>query len=419
MTQNPRTDAGHLTPARSGRLVVARNWLKISDRTAWASQFYDPAARRENDRFSAILHVELEEYAPEVGFYRVFGNREGAGDLLVRRAGGDAAKHLEFTFAEGGLTCVQGDLLRDFGENAPPSGINFADRIEELAAKAAFEEIPRSPGFQGARRLNVPVICRENNYLGFRVTLANRPNCRFAVLPRHLHVEQHDIGAQLIVAFEGLDAVSAFANDLDVALRRQKSDDALSQHRMIVDDQNPYRSHENPTNPTPLARSNAANCYKRRRQLVDPSQCRWASLTHLGDRIALQPGVTASVEAGHYRSMERPLRRNRSPAGDAASLILRVSLTITLGILSVSSDTASTPLSVTAAILGCLIGSGLLTRGAAAASVGLVALCDHTDLIALLSIAAEALSLVLVGAGAWSLDALFFYKLFPGWSNRA
>jgi hypothetical protein len=121
----------------------------------------------------------------------------------------------------------------------------------------------------------------------------------------------------------------------------------------------------------------------------------------------------------HYRSMERPLSRNRFPAGDAASLILRVSLTITLGILSVSSDTASTPLSVTAAILGCLIGSGLLTRGAAAASVGLVALCDHTDLLALLSTAAEAFSLVLVGAGAWSLDALFFYKRFPEWSNRA
>ena len=117
--------------------------------------------------------------------------------------------------------------------------------------------------------------------------------------------------------------------------------------------------------------------------------------------------------------MAHPLHRNRFLAGDVASLILRVSLTITLSILSVSSDTASTPLSVTAAILGCLIGSGLLTRGAAAASVALIASCDRGDLIALLSIAAEAFALVLVGAGAWSLDALVFCRRLPGWSNRA
>jgi hypothetical protein len=117
--------------------------------------------------------------------------------------------------------------------------------------------------------------------------------------------------------------------------------------------------------------------------------------------------------------MERPLRRHRFVAGDIASLILRISLAVTLAILSVSSDIVSAPLSVSAAILGCLIGSGLFTRCAAAASVALIAFCDHTDPVALLSTAAGAFSLVLVGAGAWSLDGLFFYKRLPGWNNRA
>lgn len=107
--------------------------------------------------------------------------------------------------------------------------------------------------------------------------------------------------------------------------------------------------------------------------------------------------------------MARPLRRNRFLAGDIASLILRISLSITLAVLSVSSDPVSTSLSVTAAILGCLIGSGFLTRGAAAASLILIAVSDH-DLIAVLPIAAEALSLVLVGAGAYSLDALALHR---------
>lgn len=87
-----------------------------------------------------------------------------------------------------------------------------------------------------------------------------------------------------------------------------------------------------------------------------------------------------------------------------------MSLSITLAVLSVSSDTASAPFSVTAAILGCLIGSGFLTRGAAAASLALIAVPDHDDLIAVLPVAAEALSLTLVGAGAYSLDALALRK---------
>jgi hypothetical protein len=116
--------------------------------------------------------------------------------------------------------------------------------------------------------------------------------------------------------------------------------------------------------------------------------------------------------------MLRPLRKNRSLAGDAASLILRVSLTITLAVLSVSSDTGSPTISVSAAILGCLIGSGLLTRGAAATSVALIGICDHRDLVVLLPIAAEGFSLLLVGAGACSLDALVFHKRLNGWSYR-
>jgi len=113
-----------------------------------------------------------------------------------------------------------------------------------------------------------------------------------------------------------------------------------------------------------------------------------------------------------------PLRRKRSFAGDTASLILRISLAITLAILSVSSDTVSTPLSVTSAVLGCLIGSGFLTRSAAAASVALILVFDHDDLIGLLPIVAEASSLVLVGAGAYSLDELVFRKRPAEWSNR-
>ena len=124
--------------------------------------------------------------------------------------------------------------------------MNLADRIEEFVTKAAFEDIPCSPCLQGARRLDVSVIGREDNYPGFRVPSAHDPDRRFAVLPGHLHVEKHDVGSQQVVALDRLDAVRGFANDLDAVLRCQKSDDALPQHGVIVDDQNPYCSHETP-----------------------------------------------------------------------------------------------------------------------------------------------------------------------------
>ena len=117
--------------------------------------------------------------------------------------------------------------------------------------------------------------------------------------------------------------------------------------------------------------------------------------------------------------MPRPLLKSRSVKDDSASLILRMSLMMTLAILSMSADATSTSLSVTAAILGCLIGSGFLTRAAAIASIALVTVVDHNNLVALVPIAAEAFALVLVGAGAYSLDEFAFHRRLSEWSNHS
>ncbi len=116
--------------------------------------------------------------------------------------------------------------------------------------------------------------------------------------------------------------------------------------------------------------------------------------------------------------MARRPRRNRFFAGAAASLILRVSLAVTLAILSMTWDTISPPLSVTSAVLGCLIASGFLARGAAFATIALLAAFRHEDLAFLLPIAAEASSILLVGAGAFSIDELVLHRRLTGWRDR-
>lgn len=112
--------------------------------------------------------------------------------------------------------------------------------------------------------------------------------------------------------------------------------------------------------------------------------------------------------------MLRRLHRNRAAAVDAASLIIRLSLTVTLVFLSISSDTGSPAISVTAAMLGCLIGSGLLTRAAAAASLALMIPFYHDDPMAFPPIVAEVVSLILLGAGTCSVDALVVRMRIPG-----
>ena len=99
-TQNRKPDASSPLAKFRRRRHWARQRDEIRDRTVSASQFDDPAAHRLDDRFSAILDVELEENTFEVRFHGVFGDREGARDLLVRRAHGHAAKDFQFSFAE-------------------------------------------------------------------------------------------------------------------------------------------------------------------------------------------------------------------------------------------------------------------------------------------------------------------------------
>lgn len=249
------------------------------------------------------------------------------------------------------------------------------------------------------------------------MALANDPDRRLAILAGHLHVEEHDVRLQPIELLDGINAIAGLANDLDILFRFEKGDHAFAQHRMIVDDQNTYRSHE-----TPLIHR---SLHGAARPAVTDGQVARNQRPFIVDAVFRSPiwvigypfgrASLSLCEQTQYLAMARPIHRNRFPAGDIASLVLRLSLGTTLAAVSLSNDTVSTTVSISAAVLGCLIGSGLFTRAAAGAGVVLIAVCDRLGMIAIMPLAAEAISLVLVGSGAFSLDALVSRKRLWEW----
>ena len=62
-----------------------------------------------------------------------------------------------------------------------------------------------------------------------------------AVDARHLHVHEHDVGAQLAGQLDGLGAVPGLADDLDVGLDRQDQPEPGADQRLVVDQEHPQR----------------------------------------------------------------------------------------------------------------------------------------------------------------------------------
>jgi hypothetical protein len=62
-----------------------------------------------------------------------------------------------------------------------------------------------------------------------------------AVEPRHLHVEEHRVGAQLIERGDRGDAIAALGGDLEVGVQTDEVADSLAREWLVVDDHHAER----------------------------------------------------------------------------------------------------------------------------------------------------------------------------------
>lgn len=105
--------------------------------------------------------------------------------------------------------------------------------------------------------------------------------------------------------------------------------------------------------------------------------------------------------------MENHPRGLPAPASDAALALMRLSLAGMLAFISVARDGDSSPISVLSALMACLIAAGFLTRLAAAifTLAGLLSTAFGGTPLTYAPLIGEGLALLLLGPGAWSIDA--------------
>lgn len=116
------------------------------------------------------------------------------------------------------------------------------------------------------------------------------------------------------------------------------------------------------------------------------------------------------------------ISRLHYPAGAPgfALVLMRLSLAANLAYVSVHCDSDSSAVSIAAALLACLITGGFLSRSAASffTLAGLISTALGRTSLTYASNIVEGLALVLLGPGAWSIDALTLRRDFPTLRGR-
>ena len=87
-----------------------------------------------------------------------FGDRELVGDLLISIASRDQAKNVDFCRRQCIVRRVLSQLVRGFGRERLPAGMNDSDCLYELLVKRAFEQVSLCSRLESAKNLNVTQV---------------------------------------------------------------------------------------------------------------------------------------------------------------------------------------------------------------------------------------------------------------------
>jgi hypothetical protein len=185
----------------------------------------------------AVGDVELAEKIVDVGFYGGFADVEVDGDLFVGAAGYDAFEDGELAGGKGLAAHAFGQLFGDGSGDAGLAGVDGLDGGGELFDGHALEEVGLSSGLQGAEDVLIAVEGGEDDEAGCGVFGADADDGVDAAESGELEVHEGDVGAEGAMEFDGFEAVAGFADDFDLGHDVEKSDEALTDDVVVVDDE--------------------------------------------------------------------------------------------------------------------------------------------------------------------------------------
>ena len=182
-----------------------------------------------------------------------FAHIGGGGNLLVVEATGDELGDFELAVGQAGKGRGPAGRAR---LDARSVKIDVLDRLSLEHAFAVHDLRQRrrnggdigfdqvAAGAQFERRHNVLVIreCRQKHHARRRVALKDLACRRKTVPPRHLNVEQCDIGRVFGIERNRIVAVGAGAHYLDLRLGAQDNLERIDHQAVVVDNDEPHQS---------------------------------------------------------------------------------------------------------------------------------------------------------------------------------
>ena len=155
-------------------------------------------------------------------FDGAFGQHQARGDFAVAEPVGQQAQHVDLALAEQLVFgCGWRVAAREFGDQAGgDAGLNdaftsmdLADCGQQFVGGRVFQQVATRPGLDAVEHILIVVEGRQDNDScggQLRDNLSSRGD---AIAARHLHIHQHNVGAQRERALTGFLPIGRLADD--------------------------------------------------------------------------------------------------------------------------------------------------------------------------------------------------------------
>src|SRR5262249_49463506 len=196
-----------------------------------------PSLGGDRDRLTAVARPELADRGAEVVAHstlrEVERGRDGRGGVVASGGG----KHVLLAGRQRALALGDRGHGERLVENAPARG-NLTDRSGELARPGILEQKAARAVLERATKVAGTAERGQDERAGLGELARELARGGDPVEPRHLDVEQRDVGTRRLCRRQDAVAPVDLRDDLDVFLQGKQAREGAANHRLIFGDEN-------------------------------------------------------------------------------------------------------------------------------------------------------------------------------------
>jgi NTE family protein len=204
----------------------------------------------DHHELRAVAGVQLGHGAVDVGLRGERADHHGLRDLVVGQSAGDQRHGLALAAGEVLQAGLRTQRLADVPVDQPAgdrrreqrvAARRHPDGVQEVLRLHVLHQEPGRAGLQRVEHVLVQAVVGEDHDVGAGESGIRRdpPGRLDAVHPRHLDVDQRDVGQVVPGLPDAFLAVRGLRHDLDVVLGVEQRPETAADQRLVVDEQNP------------------------------------------------------------------------------------------------------------------------------------------------------------------------------------